>query len=62
MLKNTTLDTVDGGTVEFTRVGTAFDLHARDAAGHTVSTVRMSEDRALSLYQDMGILLRGVRA
>ncbi|MGW3931101.1 hypothetical protein ACWECC_23785 [Streptomyces microflavus] len=47
------LSTADGGSVEMTRVGIAFDMHVRDAAGRTVATVDMNSDEAFALMREL---------
>jgi hypothetical protein len=49
--------TADGSTVEVTRVGIRYDVHVRNAAGHTVATVDMSEDDMSALVADADLLL-----
>lgn len=45
--------TTDGGTVEITRMGTEFDMHARDVSGRTIATVEMNADQAFALMQEL---------
>ncbi|MFB8107301.1 hypothetical protein ACFC3O_31600 [Streptomyces sp. NPDC056007] len=45
--------TADGGTVEITRTGTTFDMHARDASGRSVATVEMNTRQAFALIQEL---------
>lgn len=38
--------TVDGGSVEFNETSGGYDVHTRNAAGETISTVILREDDA----------------
>ncbi|MFD3952199.1 hypothetical protein ACFWRC_19510 [Streptomyces albidoflavus] len=48
-----TIHTADGSTVTVTPRGIEYDLHVRNAAGHTVATVEMSRDDYLVLLAEM---------
>lgn len=48
-----TIHTADGSTVTITPRGIEYDLHVRDAAGHTVATVEMSADDYRALQAEM---------
>ncbi|MFI0211977.1 hypothetical protein ACH4OV_25315 [Streptomyces diastaticus] len=49
----TTIHTADGSTVTVTPRGIEYDLHVRNAKGHTVATVEMSRADYLALLADM---------
>lgn len=49
----TTIHTADGSSVEITPRGLEYDLHTRDAAGRTVSTVVMNQDDLDALYLEL---------
>lgn len=48
-----TYHTAQGYTIHATRVGLEYDLHTRNAKGETVSTVRMNEDDARALLDEI---------
>jgi hypothetical protein len=48
-----TIHTADGSSVTITPRGIEYDLHVRNAAGHTVATVEMSQDDLDALYEEM---------
>ncbi|MFD7646370.1 hypothetical protein ACFV5M_01710 [Streptomyces albidoflavus] len=48
-----TIHTADGSTVTVTPRGIEYDLHVRNAKGHTVATVEMSRADYLVLLAEM---------
>lgn len=53
MLTSTTIHTAHGYSITVRRVGLEIDLETRNAAGETISTVRMSEREASRLLEEL---------
>jgi len=52
MTKSSTIPTADGSTVSITPRGILFDLHVRNEAGETISTVVMNADDLAALADE----------